>query len=116
MAETPDQKQQLTAAISTSRVQVQNEVLLLKRKLDMRKNILESIKSHPWEWASSAAIVGWLLSRLPARRKKIYVDGGGRQADRRGKGPAAKVFREVWQIFKPMIAAYLAKLWVENAK
>ena len=74
MAETHHKKHQITAALTALRVRVQNEAALLRRKLDMKQHFLESIKKHPWEWASCGAIFGWLLSGIPARQKKIYID------------------------------------------
>ena len=35
---------------------------------------------------------------------------------RHDQGPLGKLWREVWQFSKPMIAAYLAKLLAEHAK
>jgi hypothetical protein len=117
MAETHHKKQQVTAALTTLRMQVQNEVSLLRRKLDMKHHVLESIKNHPWEWASCAAIVGWLVSRIPSRKKSIYIDSFSQKpVKRRDKGPFGKLWREAWQFSKPMIAAYLARLLVEHAK
>jgi hypothetical protein len=117
MAETHDKKQQVTAALTTLRIQVQNEVSLLRRKLDMKHHVLESIKNHPWEWASCAAIVGWLVSRIPSRKKSIYIDNFSQKPVKRpDKGPLGKLWREAWQFSKPMIAAYLARLLVEHAK
>jgi hypothetical protein len=117
MAEAHDKKQQIAAALTTLRVQVQNEASLLRRKLDMKQHVLGSIKNHPWEWTSCAAIFGWLLSRIPARKKRIYIDSSSQKPVKRGdKGPLGKLWREVWQFSKPMIAAYLAKLLVEHAK
>src|SRR5580693_3771138 len=111
MAETHHKKQQIAATLTALRIQVQNEASLLRRKLDMKQHFLESIKNHPWEWASCAAIFGWLLSRIPARKKRIYIDNSSQKpVKRRDKGPLGKLWREVWQFSKPMIAAYLAKL------
>jgi ElaB/YqjD/DUF883 family membrane-anchored ribosome-binding protein len=62
MAETHHKKQQITASLTALRTRVQNEASHLKRKLDVKKHFLESIKNHPWQWASCAAIFGWLLS------------------------------------------------------
>jgi hypothetical protein len=73
MAETHHKKQQITAALAGVRIQLQNELSLLGRKLNVGQHILESIRNHPWEWFSSAAIFGWLLSRIPARKKRIYI-------------------------------------------
>ena len=83
----------------------------------MKQHILESIKNHPWEWAGCAAIFGWLLSGIPARKKRIYIDSSsGKPVKGRDKGLLHKLWREVWKFSKPMIAAYLAKLLAENAK
>jgi hypothetical protein len=117
MAETPHQKQQITNALTALRIQVQNEASLLRHKFDMKQHFLESIKNHPWEWASCAAIFGWLLSRIPARKKRVYIDSSSQKpVKHRDKGPLGKLWREAWQFAKPMIAAYLAKLLAENAK
>ena len=117
MAEALHKKQQITAALTELRIQVQNEVAHLRRTLDMKKHILESIKNHPWEWASCAAILGWLLSRIPARKKRIYIHSSSQKPlTSRADGPLGKLWREVWKISKPLIAAYVAKLVGEQAK
>ena len=117
MAEALHKKQQITAALAELRIQVQNEVGHLRRTLDMKKHILESIKNHPWEWASCAAILGWLLSRIPARKKRIYIHSSSQKPlISRADGPLGKLWREVWKISKPLIAAYVAKLVGEQAK
>jgi hypothetical protein len=117
MAEALHKKQQITAALTELRIQVQNEVAHLRRTLDMKKHILESIKNHPWEWASCAAILGWLLSRIPARKKRIYIHSSSQKPlISRAEGPLGKLWREAWKISKPLIAAYVAKLVGEQAK
>jgi len=117
MSGIPDQKQSITAALTQRRIQLQNEGSLLRRKLDMKQHILESIKSHPWKWASGAAIFGWLLSRIPARKKRIYIHSSSQKPiKRRDNGPLGKLWKEVWKISKPLIATYFVKLWAENAE
>lgn len=96
---------------------MQKQGSLLRRKLDMKQHILESIKNHPWEWASCAAIFGWLLSRIPARKKRIYIHSSSQKPVKRGdNGPFGKLWKEVCKFSKSMMAAYLAKLLAENAK
>jgi hypothetical protein len=114
MAETDHKKQQIMDALTTLRIQVQNEASLLRHKLNMKQHFLESIKNHPWEWASCAAIFGWLLSRIPARKKRVYIDSSSQKPVKRREKGLGKLWREVWQFSKPMIAAYLAKLLAEN--
>ena len=117
MAEAHYKKQQLSAALTEVRIQVQKQGSLLRRKLDMKQHILESIKNHPWEWASCAAIFGWLLSRIPARKKRIYIHSSSQKPVKRGdNGPFGKLWKEVCKFSKSMMAAYLAKLLAENAK
>jgi hypothetical protein len=117
MAETHHKKRQIADALTALRIQVENEASVLRRKLDMKQHFLGSIKNHPWEWASGAAIFGWLLSRIPARKKRVYLDSSSQKpVKHREKGPLGKLWREVWQCSKPMIAVYLAKLLAENVK
>jgi len=117
MAETHHTKQQITAALTDVRIQVQNEVSRLRRALDMKQHFLESIKNHPWEWASGAAICGCLLSGVPARKRTIYIDRSSQTPIKaRNAGPPGKLWQGFWKLSKPIIAAYLAKLLAEKAK
>jgi hypothetical protein len=72
MAET-QHKKQIAAALTALRIRVQNEVSILGRKLDLKHHFLEAIKDHPWEWASCAAIFGWLLSRIPPVKRESIL-------------------------------------------
>jgi hypothetical protein len=117
MSEIPDKRQPIRATLARLRTQLQNEWSHLERNLNTRQHILASIRSHPWEWASCASILGWRLSRMPARKKRIYIHSSSRKPIKsRDIGPEGKLWREVWNISKPMIAAYFAKLLEENAK
>jgi hypothetical protein len=115
MAETNHPKQQIVAALTEVRVQVQNEMSHLRRTLNMKQHFLASYKNHPWEWASGAAMVGWLFSRLPARRKRIYIYSSTQKpVENPAAGSLGKLWREVWKISKPLIAAYIAKVLAEQ--
>ena len=112
-----DKKQPITATLAGLRTKLQNEWSQLERDLNMRGHILKSIKNYPWEWAGGASLFGWLLSRIPVRKKRIYLHSSSHKPVKdRGSGSLGKLWRELWKISKPMIAAYLAKLWAENAK
>jgi hypothetical protein len=91
-------------------------LLLLRRNLNIRHYILESIRNHPWEWISSASIFGWILSRVPVRKKRIYIHSSTQEHVSHGNGPLDKLWKAAWNIFKPLIAAYLAKKLAEKAK
>jgi hypothetical protein len=110
MAETHRQKQQITAALTEVRIQVQNEILHLRHSLNLKQHVLESIKKYPWEWTSCAAIFGWLLAGLPARKQRIYIHSSGKKrAKSRLDRPLAKLWKEVWKISKRLMAAYIAE-------
>jgi hypothetical protein len=82
-----------------------------KRIPNMKRNILELIKDHPWQWASCAAIFGYILSRLHASKKRIYIDGSTRgMTSNPGYGRLGKLWMEAWKISKPLIATYIAEV------
>lgn len=116
MAGTYDKKQRLIAEVTRVRSQMRDQLLFLRRKLNIGQEILESIRSHTWEWMSLAASFGWLLSRLPARKKKIYVYSSrpGPVKDSRN-GPIGKLWKGAWAISKPLIATYIAKKLAQKA-
>ena len=66
-----------------------------------------------------AAIVGWLLSGLPARKQKIYVGSSDplKSEKRRGGGGLLRpLWNGGWAITKPLLAAYLTKKIAGKAK
>jgi hypothetical protein len=118
MAQSHENKRKIAAAISASRVELQNSALLLRHNLDIRSFLLESGKNHLSIWMSLGAIFGWILSRLPARKIKIYV----RQSDprnlvrRSNSGGVLNAIREGgWSIGKPLLADYLARKFLKTS-
>ena len=116
MVGTHDKKRRIIADLGGVRIQVQDQTLLLRRKLNVGRHLLESIRSHPWEWTSLAAGFGWLLSRLPARKKKIYVYTNQEQVKGQREKVLSKIWESVWRTSKPLIAAYAAKKLAEKVK
>ena len=117
MVGTHDKKQRIIADLGGVRIQVQDQMFPLWRKLNVGRHLLESIRSHPWKWTSLAAGFGWLLSRLPARKKKIYIySSSPEQVKSSRHGPISKLWKGAWAVSKPLIATYLAKQLAEKAK
>jgi hypothetical protein len=48
----------------------------LQNSTDLGSRVRSSMQGHLATWVGSAAVIGWVLSRLPARKKKIYVNTG----------------------------------------
>src|SRR5258708_31896909 len=40
-----------------------------------RRSLRKSIGENIYAWMSSAAILGWVLSRIPAKKEKVYLLG-----------------------------------------
>ena len=116
MAGTCDKRQQIAAALTRVRIQLQDQILLLQRKFNFGQHFLEPVRHHPWEWMGVAAGFGWLLSRLPSRKEKIYIhDASPEQLKSSRNEPLGQLWKAAWAISKPLIAAYLAKKLAEKA-
>jgi hypothetical protein len=114
MVETQPTEQRLSEGLAGSRIQLRDAFLLLRQELDLRRYLVASIRSQTFEWIITAFITGWLLSRLPAR-KKIYYSLDEREAKTPGRKTRRKLWRMVWDTSKPIIAAYVAKGLTEKA-
>jgi hypothetical protein len=119
MAQSHENKQQIAAAISANRVELQNSALLVRHNLDIRSFLLESQKKHLSIWMSLGAIFGWILSRLPARKIKIRVLSSDPRnvAKRSNGGGVLKLVRDGgWSIGKPLLADYLTRKILKTAR
>jgi hypothetical protein len=56
------------------------------------------------------------ISNARSEKKNLYSQLKSKPIKSRDIGQEGKLWREVWNISKPMIAAYFAKLLEENAK
>ena len=98
------------------RVELSNQSLLVRRDLDVGRRMSESLRKHSWGWMSVAAIFGWLLSRLPARKKKIYVAADSDKKVSYHEGFIVQVWKGIWSIAKPIVVAYVTKKIAQKAK
>jgi hypothetical protein len=115
MAKPHHQKQQLAAALTDVRIQVQDEMSHLRHTLNLKQHILVD-QNHLWEWTSCAPIFRWLLSGLPTRKKRIYIHSSSESPQKACRRAARPAWKEVWKIFKPLIAAYVAQLMADKPK
>jgi hypothetical protein len=77
----PDDKAELLAQIAASRARLAAAAGGLrdagegvKRSLDVPARVSDSFRKHRPAWLGGAALLGILLSKLPARKKTVYVD------------------------------------------
>ena len=77
----PDDKASILAEITAARARLTAAAEELratgegvKRSLDVPGRIGESFRKHRPAWLGGAALFGLLLSKLPTRKKTVYVD------------------------------------------
>jgi hypothetical protein len=117
MADSQNEKERIRAELARVRTALSDQSLLVRRNLDIGRQMSDSVRRHSWIWMSLAAIFGWLLSRLPARKKKIYIQASDSQkAKSRGIGLSGHIWKAAWSIAKPMITAYLTTRIAEKIK
>jgi hypothetical protein len=117
MADSQDERKRIIAELARRRVELSEQSLLVRRDLDVGRRMSDSVREHSWVWMTVAAIFGWLLSRLPARKKKIYVQAANSEkwkSHREGFG--AQIWKGMWSIAKPLIVAYITKRIAEKVK
>jgi hypothetical protein len=77
MAERPgqnDSTEKLSEEIARSRDAVSRDVSGLRYELDFPRKLRRSFQSEMILWVAAAAAIGIVVSMLPARTKKIYVE------------------------------------------
>jgi hypothetical protein len=117
MAEPEDKKQRIVLELARTRVQLAEQSLLVGRNFDVNQHLANSVRRHSWVWMSVAAIFGWILSRLPARKKKVYIQSTNRQKEKRGDSALLKgVWKAMWSVARPVLVAYLTKRIAQKAK
>lgn len=116
MVETRHAERRLSEELADTRTLLREILLLLRQQLDLRRHLVACIRSHTFEWITVAFITGWLLSRLPARKKKIYYSLNDQEAKAPGHKTKGKLGKMIWNTFKPVIAAYLAKELVQKVR
>jgi hypothetical protein len=118
MAESPNEKQRIGTALFATRAELTTLFLLVRRNLDFRRYLLESQNKHLGNWMTVAAIIGWILSRLPARKQRIHIRSSNPlKSEKRGSGGFLRpVWNGGWAITKPLLAAFLTKKIADKAK
>lgn len=67
-------KQAIVAELAAARARLSATGEALRRSLDVPARAKESFTHHRPAWLGGAAIVGLVLSKLPSRRKTVFVE------------------------------------------
>jgi hypothetical protein len=116
MAKDEDAKRRIVSELAEARLGLASTTAIVKDRLDIPTRLSASFRRNSWSWVSLAAIVGWVLARLPFRRKKIYLEAGShRRLKGEEKRPGRKrnlawmIWDGVWSLAKPLLTAYLGR-------
>jgi len=119
----PDHKAALIAEIATARAGISRSFGGLRRDADISAHIKSSFSNHKTAWLGGAGIAGWVLSRLPARKKKVKVfvdkNEGHKVRDVAEAGMQAGlvfgILKFLFSLFRPVIMAFATKKITELA-
>jgi hypothetical protein len=116
MAEPSERKAELIAALAGSRAAFAHNFRGVRRDLDVPAHITHAFRRHKTLYLTGAAGIGWVLSRLPVRKKKVYVDRAEnkkikiKEANEMGfLGILFVVLKFVFSVCRPAIAAFATK-------
>lgn len=73
-------KAELTAELAHARARLTTNFSALRREFDFPARVKGTVMKNPAAWIGGATLFGILLSKLPARRKKIVVTADGKPA------------------------------------
>lgn len=106
-----DDKAELIAQLDRARAQFSRNLDGLRRDADLGAHFKHSFVTHKAAWIGSAGIAGWVLSRLPARKKKVLVnrEDGKKVKDVAEAGLLLTVLKTLFTLFRPMIIGFASK-------
>ncbi|MGB8356712.1 MAG: hypothetical protein WCD79_22630 [Chthoniobacteraceae bacterium] len=108
------EKAELIAEIERSRARLGQSLDGLRRDADISSQFKSSFSTHKAAWLSGAGIAGWILSRLPARKKKakVFVDKKEEGTTLKNVAETGMLFgilKLIFTLFRPAIMAFATK-------
>lgn len=109
-------KAELIARIDIARGEIARSLDGLRHDADLGSRFKSSFSENKTVWLGSAGIAGWLLSRLPARKKKVIVhtggsNGGGNEIKRTAEtGLVLALLKMLFPVVRPFIISFATRL------
>ncbi len=110
MARSDEDKERLIAQLSRARTDLLDSAGGVRYSLNVPLRFSKTFEKYSWGWLSLAAIVGWILSRLPSRKEKIYIHDRTHQkiAKEAKTGVLAGIiWGSIWSVARPILTSYL---------
>jgi hypothetical protein len=121
MADSTEDKGSLTQKLEEDRRKMAIEVTELREEYNITRWFRARVQDNPWSWVMAAVLTGFLISRLPARKKEVYLWADSVEGRRRRRIPvrdektAHPTSRDpgftdrLWSLAKPILSAYLGR-------
>ena len=113
MAPVNDEKRRIIEELEKTRGDLADASTGLRGQLNFQHRLSVTWQKNRWIWLSFMALFGWVLSRLPRRTKKIYLDKSGARVRPPGKSfgstLAGQLWSVAWTVAKPALIAYLTR-------
>lgn len=81
-------KAELTAELARIRSRIAQNFGGVRNDLDFSGHAKKTVLKNPFAWVGGATLVGVLLAKLPARRKKVMVTRAGKPSSLASAGQA----------------------------
>ena len=107
-------KAELTAELARARRRIGTNLSALRHDLDFPARAKSAVLKHPVAWVGGATLLGVLLARLPARRKKAAVNRVGTEAKIAEAGQAGLLLTALkiaFDLARPTLAKWAGR-WV----
>ena len=121
MAAVNDEKRRIIEELNRTRGDLAGASVELRARLNFKRRLSVAWQKNHWVWLSFVTLFGWILSRLPRRTKKIYLEKGKGGARIRPAGKsfagtlAGQLWSVAWSVAKPAVIAYLTRKMTKKA-
>jgi hypothetical protein len=121
MADPIENKSSLTDQLEEDRQKMALRATELKEEYNLVRWMRESVRKYPWGWMMGALVAGFIISRLPPRKKEVYLWADPAQEKPVRKVPVreikpartekqnSRLTDKLWSITKPVMSAYIAR-------
>ena len=113
-----DRKEELISELGWARAELSRNLHDARNDLDLVSHFKHSVTHRKTAWFAGAAVVGWVLSRLPGRRKadpKAHRQSTETLKEVERAGLLLTLLNVLFTVFKPALTALASKKITELA-